>query len=348
MKKRNTTTMADIARETGVSIPTVSYILNGRAKERHLSEKTTKAVLAKAEELGYVRNALASSLRQKRTNTVGIIVSDLERGWANRLLKGMLSSFDQAGLSTVITVHFWDPQRERKELQTFIEEKKAAIITRPHPENVDIYRQINDRGIPLILLDQPKGCEEFSYVMWDARKAVRLSVEHLMERGRKKIGYFGVDRGTEEEHQRYRSFRYCLRHHGLTVKSSWIYLDKRYVLEEVPGEAKVVGYGSKLRDAFMSGGDHPDAILASTDALACTCISILRDELGYKIPEDIAVMGLGDVGESGIMGLSTCSEPIDDIGKLVGQITTDLIGGKVTGPVHELVDYALLQARSTT
>ncbi len=339
--------MADVARAVGVSIPTVSYILNGRARERNLSQITTERVMAAAKQLGYVRNNLARNLRRRETHTITILVADLERGIANRLMMGALPVFDPAGFFTSLTVHFWDPERERRELQAMLEEQRAAIIIRPMIENTDLYRRVHEMGTPIILLDGIDALPEVSVSMWDSRKAIEASVAHLAATGRRRIAFYGVDRGTLAARWRLEGFQAGLEKAGLHFHPEFVCLDQRYALQQLDN-GRLVGYGTRLHEVFASPGDRPDAVLCASDALACTAITILRDDMGLDVPRGIAIMGMGDTGESELIGLSTSYDPVEVVGRNAAEIALDLIQGRSGGPVSRFVSPCEIRPRSTT
>jgi LacI family transcriptional regulator len=339
--------MADIARMSGVSVPTVSYILNGRAKERNLSEATTKRVIETARSLGYVRNTLARNLRRNESHAISLLVSDLSRNWSNRLIRGVIDVLDPAGYMPSVSVHLWDPERERKELQTLIETRTAAIILYPMGDNVEDYRRVSHMGIPLVMLDVPETMPEASYAIWDCRKAVRASVRHLLETGRRRIGFYYVHIGTLLEQMALEAYRAGLQEAGIEADPRWVCADRRYALKQMEG-GRYEGYGASVKELFGAGGGNlPDSFIVINDALALMCIGILRDELGFNVPQDIAVMGMDDVGESYLAGLSTTYEPLEEVGRCAAQAALELLKGSPS-PVQKSVTDFELRVRATT
>lgn len=348
-RKTKQVTMADIAKRASVSVPTVSYILNGRARERNLSASTVNRVTQVAQELGYIRNGIASNLRRRRTNSIAFLVSDLERGWANRVMQGMLQVLDERGMNLSLAVHFWDPNRERRELETAMEEKKAGIIARPLGENIRTYQIAMDRGIPLVMLDEIPGLKNVSSVMWDPSEAIAESIRRLRAAGRDRIGYVGVDRGTSEESLRLQAFLSAMEGAGLKPDRRWICIDKRYTLkDEGPRGGRVQGYGEALSRMMESVDELPNAIIASADALACMAMSILREDYGKSIPDDIAIVGMGDNGESPIIGLSSSPEPLEALGRTSAEVLLGLIDGELQAPVCRRLTTSDVYFRDTT
>lgn len=343
-------TMAQVAARAGVSVPTVSYILNNREKERRLSPDTVSRVRAIAEELGYVRNGLARSLRRRSTQSIAMLVSDLERGWANRVMKGLIGAVDNAGYLPSISVHFWDPARERREIASFLEEKKAAIVLRPMAANLGYYRMIAQRGVPLVLLDEVPGLEGASTVRWDTREVIRTSIAGLVDRGLRRIGYVGVRRGTLDEDQRYHHFREALRDFQLPFEEFWACIDDLHTLEEDTGprRGRLRHYGESVASLLRDPATRPDALFSSNDAMACMCLTIARDDLGLSVPEEIAVMGMGDVGETALIGLSSSREPLEEIGRLAGETALSMIEHGATHTRRILVPGGEVSFRSTT
>ncbi len=326
-KTKKRVTIMSIANHLGLSVATVSYVLNDKVTENGIPEKTAKRVKDAAQELGYVPNDLARSLRRQKTSSIGIVLSDLQQGWADRTMKGVLSVIDPEGYVAYMSVHFWDPTREKREIESMVKRRMEAIITVPMVENAELYNKLSDQGIQLIFLqDELEDCPEISFCMWDAKNAAKECVKHLIETGRKKIGFSGVDHMTPWLKMRLEGYREALREAGMTVNEDWICLDHR---ESIPttGEDNT-HFGSAIMKLYESTEDRPDAFLAMNDAVAMTTLSVIRDRYNQSIPEDVAIIGMGDLAFGPLTGLSSAHEPVEEVGQEAARIALNLIKSK--------------------
>lgn len=345
-KQRNVT-ITSIAQELGVSVATVSYVMNGKAKQNGISEQTTTRVRQLAQKRGYVPNDLARSLRRQRTQSVGLVLSDLEQGWAHRALKGVLSVFDPQDYVPYISVHFWDPERERRELQSMVKRRLEAIITVPMAENLETYRSLMNSGVPLIFLqDEMEELPEASFAMWNAREATRACVDHLIQQGRRRIGFVGADHFTPWMKMRIEEYKAALTNAGMEQREEWICLEPRQPLRIT--QATQPEFGSSIRKLFDSDAELPDAMLAMNDAVALTCLGVLEDEYGYRIPEEIAVMGMGGLPQSRLIGLSSAHEPVEEVGAEAARIALQLALADNAKPIRTLVEGKRILARRST
>lgn len=340
-------TITSIANELGVSVATVSYVMNGKSEQNGISPGTAQRVREAAKQLGYVPNDLARSLRRQRTQSIGLILSDLLQGWAHRTLKGVLSVLDPEDYVPYLSVHFWDPERERRELESMVKRRLEAIITVPMAENIEQYRSIVNTGIPLLFLqDELEDLPQVSFAMWDAREAARACVAHFASTGRKRIAFVGADHFTPWMKMRFDGYREALREAGLEYREEWALLEPRQALSTSPSSEG--DFGSAIRALFDSDKELPDAMLAMNDAVAMTVLSVLEGEYGYRIPEEIAVMGMGNLAQSPLVGLSSAHEPVEEVGIAAAEMALKLVRAKKPTQIRGLVPGAQLYIRRST
>lgn len=341
-------TITSIARELGLSVATVSYVINGKTAENGISEKTAERVRKTARDLGYVPNDLARSLRRQRTSSIGVILSDLLQGWAHRTLKGMLSVFDPEDYVPYISVHFWDPEREKAELRSMMKRRMEAIITVPMIENVEEYQALAAQGIPLLFLqDELEDCPGLSFCMWDARESAYACVKHMIENGRQRIGFIGANHFTPWMKMRFDGYKDALKEAGLEAKPEWACLEPRVALSTKP--TTEADFGSTIRQLLENDSvELPDAFLAMNDAVAMTALTVLEKEYGYRVPEEIAVMGMGNLAQSPLVGLSSAHEPVEEVGVRAAEIALDLVSAAKPRRVRGLVKCNELHIRRST
>lgn len=340
-------TLTALAKHLDLSVATVSYVLNNRIEENRIPKKTAERVRKAARELGYVPNQLARSLRRQRTGAVGLIFSDLEASWAHRALQGVLASLDPAGYIPYISVHFWDSERERNEIHSLVGRRVEGIITVPQRANIELYRQIIAQGTPIVFLQD--GLEEtpdISYAMWDAAPAAAAAVRHLVETGRKRLLFYGVDEPTKLMNVRAEGFREGCREARLPVDDSWIFHEP---LVRIPAHhEEIAEFGQSLRIHLDEASHRPEGIVAMNDSLAYTALDVVKRRLGMAVPGEIAIVGLGDLPQSDPLGLSSMYEPVGSVGKATADVLVKLIDDPRAGPIESLVPRIDLHARGTS
>ncbi len=331
-------TITSIAQNLELSVATVSYVMNGKVEQNGIPEKTAERVRNEAKRLGYVPNDLARSLRRQKTGSIGILLSDLQQGWAERLIKGVLSVLDQKEYVPYMTIHFWDPAREIRELEFMVKRRMEAIITVPMIENADFYNAINRQGIPVVFIqDELVQCPDVSFCMWDAREAAKAGVRHLLATGRKKIGFVGVQHFTPWLEMRLEGYKEALRQAGAEMNSNWICLDKREAI--ALGSEVESHFGESLEKMLKNTpkDDLPDAFLTMNDAVAMTALHVIKDRLGYTVPGDFAVVGMGDLAFAPLVELTTAREPVEEVGRQAARTALRLIDSETSGQMRTLV-----------
>jgi len=335
-------TITGIARHLGLSIATVSYALNGRGEEMKIAPATVDRIKAAAKEMGYQPNFFAHNLKRQRTDTVGVIFADLEENWAHRVLRGMIGVFDQVGYTPILGVHFWDKQREEREIISLLQRKVDALICFPQAESRELYSSLVAQKKNLLLLgDTLPELNEASYVAWDSGEAAGTVVRHLIASGRKRIAFVGPDHRTLMTLARYDAYRQCLAEAGLPIRDEW-------VIWERSGEVPIETVADLVRSKATGRTRRPDALFVVNDGLALPLLEGLED-LGIRIPEEIAVASMGDLSFSGSrsIGLTSVHEPCEELGAELARTSLEMIRKPQGKAIHRRIAGNRLEPRRT-
>lgn len=336
-------TSAMIAHKLGVSRATVSIVLNGQGEVRKLSPATIARVVAAARELGYAPDRAARNLRLRRSGVVGVLLADFRMDWSERVMSGMAEVFDQGSHTALIATHHFDPVRHRRELTAAVQRRDEAIIVQPVPGQDALYRQVLASGVPLVFLgDLPLDLTPVSFAGWDSAAAARTAVEHLIATGRRRIGHIAVEHPLCMTLERTATYRRVLSESGLPINERWI------AIPPPTGDAAGMLAGVVER-LFAPGAERPDALFMLNDGLALTVLEVL-DQRGIRVPEDVAVIGMGDLpltGHRGI-GLSTVREPCEEMGRAAAHAALTLIAGPGRAPLIAPIPGNELKARRST
>lgn len=277
--------MRRIAGELGVSVMTVSKVLNNHGD---ISEATRNRVLAKIEELGYQRNAVARSLTLRRSHTIGIVIPDLMHSFFVEIIGGIEPVASVRGYGLLLCCSGEDPVKERAELEMLRSRQVDGIVlaSAPGSENDDLLRGLTGLGTGLVMIDRddhPKvDCHR---VLTDDERVGVLATSHLVDLGRKAIAHIG---GLDIAHakRREQGWRDTLKARGITPPADW-YVQAGFMDSD--------GYRGMKR--LLSVRPPIDAVFAVNDPTAIGAMKAIW-EAGLRVPDDIAVVGVGDIAMS--------------------------------------------------
>ncbi|WP_349899638.1 LacI family DNA-binding transcriptional regulator [Parafrigoribacterium soli] len=323
-------TIGDVARAAGVSIPTVSKVINRRYG---VAEETSKRVLEVVAMLGYESSLVASSLRRRRTNVIGILVAEFE-SFSAELLKGISAAaigtgyelLAYSGLATGEDRTGWEHRSLSRLAGTLID---GAIIVTPTV-------LMPTTSIPAIAIDPHSGPGGPSTIDSDSTGGARVATEHLIGLGHRRIAHIR-GRGDLASAQ--------LRESGYrdSLEAAGIDFDPTLVREG--------GYQAALTEAatreLLTLRNRPTAVFAANDMSAISVLNVAR-ELGLRVPQDLSVIGFDDIPEAArsTPPLTTVAQPLHELGaQALGMLIRRLDGQEV--PRHVQLPTELVIRSST-
>jgi LacI family transcriptional regulator len=336
-------TAEELAKRLGLSRATVSIVLRGEAARRKISTKTAERVLDAARKFNYVPNHAARMLRRQRADVIGVIFPNFRLDWAERVMQGMLEALRSTRYSPFVATHNFSTDLFLKEAQAAMQRRDDALICYPLPGMNSLYKQIRSLGIPLVFIgDRPIDAEEEHCVIWDAGAAAATAVQHLIDQGRRRIGFLGLDYPMKMSQARFEAYLTVLKKQNLAINPKWIFTPpSTSTLEQIiePG----------LNQMFSGAGPHPDALFVLNDGIALPALESLQRR-GLKVPEDVAVIGMGDLPLTGhsAIGLSTMREPVEQMGREAAEVALKLIEEPQQDPIHRVLFCEELHGRRTT
>ncbi|MFF1877271.1 LacI family DNA-binding transcriptional regulator [Leifsonia sp. NPDC058230] len=312
-------TISDVAREAGVSIPTVSKVVNGRYG---VAPATSKRVMEVVEALGYETSLVASSLRRQRTNVIGILVAEFE-SFSVELLKGASAAAAEAGYELLAYSGLGAPGRpvgwERRSLSrlagTLID---GAIIVTPTV-------LIPTTSIPVVAIDPHTGQGGPSTIDSDNFGGARVATQHLIDLGHRHIAHIRGRSDLASAQLREAGYRDSLAEAGIPFDPALV-LDGGYQAAQTAESAR----------ELLTRTDRPTAVFAANDMSALGVLQV-AGELGLRVPEDLSVIGFDDIPEaaSSTPPLTTLAQPLHDIGAQALQMLIELLDGReVPDGVH--------------
>jgi len=331
------TTMKRIAAELGVSITTVSKVLNDRTD---IGEATRARVLAKVEELGYRPNAVARSLTLRRTHTLGVVIPDLMHSFFVEIVAGLEAVVSARGYGLLLCSSNEDPRKERSELDMLrARQVDGIVLASVHaPGNADLLQRLSTHGTGLVMIDRDDHPRVRCHrVLTDDEQVGELATTHLVNQGRRAIAHLA---GPPIVHARRREegYRKALAAHGFSPRSEWI----------VPaGFMERDGYQAMRQ--LLAARPGIDAVFAANDPAAIGAMKAIW-EAGRKVPDDIAVVGAGDIAHGDLLRvpLTTVSWSKEELGRRAAELILDQIGPHPKGPFRRVIVPPRLVVRASS
>ncbi len=290
MARKNGVTLYDVAQHVGFSKSTVAYVMSGKAADVGVAQKTIEKIEAAAEELGYVPNYWASSLARQSTGMISVLLDGLWGGWADEVMFAISQTLRPQTYTPFLAADWTDPQLFEKEVSATIRRRDEGVICHSFIGETKQYARIVDSGIPLVFIGSVplhlEGLPGLNSVVWDDGPAVEMAVQHLVDTGRKKIAFLGVEHGVLSDHRRFMAYEKAIKKAGLELRKEW---QSWTVLEQVTASPAKKG----LESFFAPGKERPDALFALNDAIALDVL-LVAGHMGIRVPEDLAVIGMGD------------------------------------------------------
>lgn len=274
-------TIYDLAARLHLSSATVSRALNDHPS---ISKQTKKRIQDLARELGYRSNTFASSLRTRRTHTIGVVVPKLNSNFVAQVLAGMEQIATDEGYNLIINQSLESGQKEVINLQTMFNSRVDGVLASLAYDTNDIshFQKFFDKNIPVVFFDRVTDHEKCLQVVIDNYRNGFEATRHLIEQGCKRIMHISANMKRNVYADRYRGYRDALSQNGIT------FTEELLLLNDLTEQA-----GLEAAHHILQMQTMPDGIFAANDAVAVHCLKTLK-QAGVRIPEDIAIVGFND------------------------------------------------------
>lgn len=326
-------TIHDVARIAGVSITTVSRVLNGVAEVRAETEERVRRAAA---ELNFRPNALARGLITRQTSTIGLVVPDITNPGFPVIARGAEIEAHERGYSLILCNSDGDVRKESQQINLLLQKQVDGILlagTGSPEEEADILRNIRT---PVVLVSR-EGSPDFSAVVADTEHGAYLAARRLLELGHRSIAFIAGPEEIVTTRLRYAGYRRALLEAGTEVDPSRV----SYLTYDRQGGYKATQY------LLRSNQPRPQAIFAGNDLMAVGAIQALA-EAGYRVPQDVAVVGFGDMEIASLVSptLTTVAMPFFRMGKTATRLLLDQIDKKASRPRRIVLGVHLVPRQS--
>lgn len=304
MKKKRS--IHDIAKHLNVSATTVSFVLNGKTKEKRISEEVKKRVLRYVQSIGYQPNQIAKSLRTGKSRIIGMMVEDIADPFFSSIARGIELRAYEFGYKIFFVSSENETKKAKDLIKTFRERQVDAYIIAPPPYLSDEIKTLIDDEIPVILFDRHYPDLKTNNIIVDNFQGSFNAVQHLLHNGYATIGFVTLNSDQTQMQERLQGYL-------TAIKSIH---QKRYILKLPYGmpQFKMV----EQIKAYLQKYPQFDAVFFSTNYLALSGLQAIQDS-GLNIPKDLAVVSFDD---SPVFRLFTptvtaVAQPVDQIAEAV-------------------------------
>ncbi len=337
--RRKFVTIRDVAAHAGVSVSTVSHVLNGN--DQHVGAATREQVQAAVNALRYRPNAIARSMVKQKTATVGLVLTEVDNPLFMPVVAGVEEVLRPAGYHIVLA-SAPDVTGEMQAIETLRSQQVDGFIFMSLSTCIsnDHLVHLQDDGVPLVVINRCIGDEAINLVSWADREAGYTATKHLMTLGHTRIGTI---RGPVESvpprksaSERHQGWLQALAEDDLPVVPHWI-IDGHYTYEG--------GYqaAQQLLAQYGPGQERPTALFVASDVMAVGALKALYDA-GLCVPRDLAIVSTGDppVAAYTVPALTTLSHPVYEAGHVAARMLLDgFTTGKAAATQHITLSFFL-------
>jgi len=313
--KKSAVTINDVAKASGVSVSTVSRVLNGKSD---VSPETQERIMAVIENLGYTSNLAARSMRSNRRNLIGLIMPDIGYPFAIEVMRGVNRAIAESSFDLLV----YTTGDVRKAESAKHEQKYISLLNNSITDGVivvaPVAAEFSTSGL-IVSIDPYQDNPGYPYVHSTNYEGACTATRHLIELGHKRIGFIG---GRIELHcskERLNGYRDTLKKFGLPFDESLVFI------------GDLTAHTAKTLAKHLLNNSSPTAIFAANDQSAMGVIET-AEELGIRIPEDLSLIGFDNIPESVYLNLTTIDQHISDMGYIATRMLIRMINKDASVP----------------
>lgn len=304
----------DIAKKTGLSITTVSRVLNGKSEQYRIGKKSQEKIKAAAKELNYVPNQFAANLKSGRSNTIALIVPSLNNPFFAGIASKINSEIRKYGYITIIGDSDENQEIEKMELLQLMSRNIEGLIIVPCGDQWEHIKRLYDQGLPVICIDRYFEDLDIPFVSTDNYDGAYSATKHLIEYGHRTIACIqGVQQSTPNK-LRVKGFSDAMKESGITSFS-------------IAGDDFSVQNGYLETKLLLQQKDRPTAIFSLSNTIAMGCMKAFKEE-NIRVPDDISLITFDDHPYLDYLAtpLSCIAQPVSDISKIAVKFLFAILG----------------------
>ena len=313
-------TIRDVAKQAGVSVATVSRVLNNASS----SEKARQAVQKAVQKLGYSPNANAKALALNNTDTIGVIVTDVTDPFFAILVKAVDQVATEYGKTILIGIGYHNAEKEQTAIETLLRKRCSCLVVHSKALDNQTLKNYLENVPGMVIINRVIDGYEHRCVSLDNKKGTFLATETLIKLGHKNIGYIGSNHKILDETERHSGYLEALQHYALPVLE-----------HSVTHSSPDFEGGEEAMIKLLSYHFDLTAVVAYNDSMAAGALSVLNEN-NIKVPTQFSLIGFDDmpIARYLIPKLTTIRYPIDLMATYAAKLALSLVNDDVTKPVH--------------
>jgi DNA-binding LacI/PurR family transcriptional regulator len=334
---RKSSTMKDVARLAGVSIQTVSAVVNNKPD---ITAETRARVLAAVKQLNYQPDLVARSLRTRQTKTIALVVSNIASIAIATMAKAAEEQAHSFGYRLVLYNTHNDVERETNYFKAAVQQWVDGVIFIAAMGRLGRIDILQAADIPVVAIDRIPDDYNGPAVMLDNLKAGRLAGEHLLDLGHRRLAHIGGPLGIRLARERLVGFQQAIEVRGLEPGACAVENGTLFTCQQ--------GYLAMQR-LLTQQPQPPTAVFAANDLMAIGAMRAV-DEAGLRVPDDISIVGMDDIEVAAfqVPPLTTVRQPCAELATLGVQFLLDILAGKELAQTQMVIEPSLIVRRSTT
>jgi LacI family transcriptional regulator len=306
------TTIKDVAKAAGVSTATVSRVLSGKSP---VSEEARNRVLSAVESLEYRPNALARSLREETTQTLGLVVSNVMNPFFTAVARAVEDAANAKGYSVILCNADEDPEKEELYLDVLLQKRVDGLIISPSRNHSSGLLRIVRAGIPMIFVDRSTDGLDIPVIRVDGRKAIEELVEYLVRLGHERLAIISGPPEIISGAERLNSYLDSVRKRRVTIPKEYVRI----------GDFRR-GSGRQAMQELLQLRQPPTAVFVANNLMCLGALQAAK-EAGCKIPEDISIASFDDVTWFELMEppVTAIAQPTQKLGDIAAHMLLEIL-----------------------
>jgi LacI family transcriptional regulator len=333
-RTRRAATIKDVATKAGTSIATVSYVFSNA--KRYIRPELRQRVLAAAAEIGYVKNAAASSIKGKRRGVLAVVVAQFSNTFFARMCVEIVSIARRAGYVVMLCNSDEDPQQESTILERLVAQRIDGCILSPATSSEGSTELLQRHGIPHVILERafPVPAPDQNFVGHDNAQTGYLATRHLLEAGHRRIAFFGWDAPIANVCERVDGYRSALREYGVPA-------DLEHVVTGELSESAGRSMAARLADAAVT------AVVLGHHDIAKGALEYLQDK-GIRWPDDLSLVMIGTPEWAGVLRpkLTCIQRPEHQMGVAAATMLLENIQNPKIRPNQQIFTSSVIEGDS--
>ena len=317
-------TIRDVAKRAGVAPITVSRVINNSG---YVSAETRVRVEAAVDELGYVPNRLARSLRLNRTNTLALVVTDITNPFWTTVVRGVEDAANDAGFTVILCNTDESETKQDAYLQVLLQKRVDGILFVPASSAAEPVEFVQKQGVPIVVLDRRVPDARVDVVRGDSEGGAYLLVRHLLDLGHRRIAALSGPKTVSTSVERVSGYRRALQEAGLDEGAEQIYYGQF-----------TQRFGYQATQEAFERTPKPTALFAANNFIAIGALRALGDA-GLRVPEDTSLVSFDDLTSELVIDpfLTVADQPAYEMGQLAAELLIARLSGSAANGYKEIV-----------